>query len=111
MEESDYRICPKCKGSGRFEHSISQNKIRYFEEGYCNKCNGNGKLDWLDYILPAKPYDLEHVFDDFYGYDDYDYYPDDYYNPYDELPYWDEFEIKKNKKRRKGNKCLRKRPM
>ena len=55
-EEIETLICPKCKGLGRYEHSISQNKVTLYEEGICTKCHGTGELDWLQNLIPARPY-------------------------------------------------------
>lgn len=136
-DELDYVICPKCNGEGLREYTITQNKTSYTEENYCNKCNGFGKVDWIQYIIPEKQYwhdddtieDYCKYKDKYYSFEEYEtlyeeweLYNDPYYvekdwEYFDKFPIWydwDDYEDMKLKnrdmKKRKKKKCLKKRP-
>ena len=48
-------ICDKCKGTGH----PNNNEIDYKQKDFtflwvCNKCNGEGKLDWIEAVVGKK---------------------------------------------------------
>lgn len=48
-------ICPKCKGSGNRAKWDQIPDYRYTLK--CEKCNGDGELDWIEMIVGKKKLD------------------------------------------------------
>lgn len=54
LEEGEI-LCPQCIGTGKAGTVKEKGKQIYFTElGTCDKCWGDGKLDWVDLIM-GKP--------------------------------------------------------
>jgi len=54
LEEGEV-LCPQCIGTGKAGTVKEKGKPTYFTElGTCDKCWGDGKLDWVDLIM-GKP--------------------------------------------------------
>lgn len=54
LEEGEI-LCPQCIGTGKAGTVKEKGKPIYFTElGTCDKCWGDGKLDWVDLIM-GKP--------------------------------------------------------
>ncbi len=66
--KKDKIICSKCKGEGIFNQEIETidyyyrgNRIkasRFSKLDICKKCQGNGKLDWIEVIVGKKEHDI-----------------------------------------------------
>ncbi len=52
LEEGEV-ICSKCEGKGQFFIVVRDDEYKYHTE--CNKCNGEGKLDWITNIMWVDP--------------------------------------------------------
>lgn len=46
-------VCPKCNGNTLNNDPYYDSKD--YETWYCDKCNGTGKLDWVENIVGKKP--------------------------------------------------------
>jgi len=54
--ESD---CPRCKGKGRYTEYFYDivgfsGCVSWKEKVFCKKCNGTGKLDWVEKVVGKK---------------------------------------------------------
>jgi DnaJ-class molecular chaperone len=45
--------CPKCNGEGEINIKAKDKLIYITFYLVCNRCNGSGKLDWIDNIIPS----------------------------------------------------------
>ena len=43
-------ICPDCKGTG-YDLKINDYPFGYKMHPHCDKCNGEGKLDWIEAVV------------------------------------------------------------
>ncbi len=46
-------VCDKCKGGGSFPKKFSKLEDPYYST--CSKCQGKGKVDWIENIVGRKP--------------------------------------------------------
>ena len=49
--------CDRCEGTGEIDIKNYKSVTRYFKRNYkqiCPKCNGKGKLDWIENVMGKK---------------------------------------------------------
>ncbi len=49
-------ICDKCNGSGVIRTTEQRGKHFYPIKTFCEKCHGDGKLDWIENVTGKRRY-------------------------------------------------------
>ena len=53
------KFCPKCDGKGRVPKNNNSREIRFAKSLNCDKCMGDGKLDWVEEATGKKQNNFE----------------------------------------------------